>query len=388
MRVLHISPYLPSVNQNHAGGVCMGKEVEVLYNLSKLHCLTFITNSYEKDILKQVQYKNFYTFEWNFFNKLFAIATHLWIPVIYAARRSKKFLKTIDEIVKSENIEVIHAEYASMGQYFIVKKKNPNLRFNLVLHDVTQQVYIRKLNVENNLIKRFIYKIELLKVRHTESKYVKNADKVFVFNDKDLKLVKDYYGIEAIRINTFFDLENDIKIKRTIDKVNNSICFMGEMSRPENYSAAKRLCKIVNDLNKEKLICKLYIIGNQPPKEIKEEENPNIVVTGFVKNVDEWINKCKIAVFPLETGAGIKIKVLKAMALGLPVITSKIGAEGIDESGMVLVIVKSDEEIKKNVVDLLNNPQEYERKSNATSEYIKKQFSWKLTEEIFRQEYK
>lgn len=65
----------------------------------------------------------------------------------------------------------------------------------------------------------------------------------------------------------------------------------------------------------------------------KKKECENIHITGFVENIEDEILKNQIAVFPLTLGAGIKLKVLLACGLGLPVITTDIGAEGIDEDG-------------------------------------------------------
>ena len=90
-----------------------------------------------------------------------------------------------------------------------------------------------------------------------------------------------------------------------------------------------------------------------------------------------------MAVFPLTLGAGIKLKVLLACGLGLPVITTDIGAEGIDEDGNTLLLAQTDEEIKQNILDLIDDPQKLEKKSIESKKFVEKYFSWDKTIELY-----
>ena len=82
-------------------------------------------------------------------------------------------------------------------------------------------------------------------------------------------------------------------------------------------------------------------------------------------------------------GAGIKLKVLLACGLGLPVITTDIGAEGIDEDGSTLILAQTDEQIKNEILNLIDNPHKIKLKSNESKEFVQKYFSWNKTVELF-----
>ena len=153
------------------------------------------------------------------------------------------------------------------------------------------------------------------------------------------------------------------------------------MGREENHLAAMRLIQIVKSLNRDDI--KLTIIGAHPNEELLKQECDNIHITGFVDSIEDEILKNEMAVFPLTLGAGIKLKVLLACGLGLPVITTDIGAEGIDEDGSTLILAQTDEQIKNEILNLIDNPNKIELKSYESKVFVQKYFSWNKTVELF-----
>lgn len=393
MNILHISPYLPSVNAYHAGGVCMGKEIEALVNNNKVYVLTFISSEHELSLLDKMKNKNIKVeyVKINKFQRLISIIFNLNKPNFFAARSSIKFSFKLIKLIKKYNIEVIHAEYASMGQYLWVKKLFPALKFNLVEHDITIQSFRRKAVDEKALFKSLYYKIQAHLVYSAEKKYCLMADKVFVLNAKDKNLINtEYQRNDAIVLTPYFGIDEELSkgyIRDEIKNKENNICFMGQMGRPENYLAAFRLIKIFNNISSQLPNTKLYIIGNNPPDDLKQMNNSTVEVTGYVENVDEYISKCKIAVFPLTLGAGIKIKVLRSMALGIPVITTEVGAEGIDEDGETLLICHTDEEFEKNIINLLNNNELYLKRKSDQVQFVNNNFNWKKSVLLLNEHY-
>ena len=126
------------------------------------------------------------------------------------------------------------------------------------------------------------------------------------------------------------------------------------MGREENAVAAMSLVRLGEKLEDAGYPVNIYIVGNNPPLELRQMEGDTVHITGFVEDVDEYVLKSGIAVFPLTLGAGIKLKVLRSIALGTPVVTTDIGAEGIDEEGSVLLLAKTESEFVQAIVDVIN----------------------------------
>ncbi len=382
MNILHISPYVPDVRTNHAGGVCMGKEVEALrQNGNHVTVLTFVNNELEEKLIKDhPDYEYVKTSRQEYVLK---VLSHLNMPNLFALRNSKEFERKMIEIIERDHIDAIHAEYTAMGQFYKIKEKYPHIKFNLVEHDIVLQSYTRLTDTSTGLRKLY-YAFQKKLVRKYEEEYCRKADLVFTLNDKDVRLLEQLYGITGARIITPYygvDFDNISKA----EKIPHSLCFVGQMGREENHSAAMRLIRIFKEINRPDY--QLTIIGAHPKEELQAQAADNIRITGFVDDINEEILKNEIAVFPLLFGAGIKLKVLLAFGLGLPVITTAVGAEGIDEDGRVLQLAETDEEIRKQITGLLDDPEKLKQTAEASVEYVREHFGWEKTEKLFREIY-
>lgn len=381
MNILHISPYVPDVHASHAGGVCMGKQVETLKKYHNVTVLTFVNDEYEKELIKN--HPDYYYVETSTVSFACNALLHPTMPNMFAIRNSKAFRKKFIQLVKEKNIDAIHAEYTAMGQFVWIKKMYPNIKFTLTEHDVTIQSYERQV-IEAKGIKKLYVLIERNKVLASEKKYLRQADIVITFNNKDKKLLESKYLLKnVIVLNPYYGI--DFTGNNESEKEKNSICFIGQMGRDENHVAAMRLISIFKKLNRKDW--KLNILGAHPKEELKKEESANIHISGFVDDINAEILKNEIAVFPLTYGAGIKLKVLLACGLGLPVITSKVGAEGIDETGTVLQIAETDEEYEKRIEYLLDNKDRIDDLSQKSIQFVKDHFSWDVSEKILKEIY-
>ncbi len=377
MNILHISPFVPDVHANHAGGVCMGKQVETLKEKNNVTVLTFVNNEYEKQLIKN--HPDYYYVETNAKTFIGNILLHPFQPNMFAIRNSRKFKKLLKEIIEEKKIQAIHAEYTSMGQYIWIKDLYPNMIFNMTEHDVTIQSYERQL-LNARGIKKIYFNFETAKVRKCERMYVSHSDTVMTFNHKDASLLENIYHLKNVEVlNPYYGL--DFKEVSIENKIPYSICFVGQMGRDENHVAAMRLIQIFKNLSHSDW--KLTIIGAYPKDELKNMECENIHITGFVDDINAEIVKHEIAVFPLTYGAGIKLKVLLAFGLGLPVVTTSVGAEGIDEEGKVLNLAETDEEIIYQINQLFLNRDLLANKSKECISFVKENFNWKKTEDIF-----
>ncbi len=390
MNILHISPYFPSLEANHAGGVCMGKQIETLRQWNTVYVLTFEASEYDSKLRKQLGEEGFCrSIKINRIRRMAHILAEPWMPNYFAARSSIRFSAVMIYMVKKYKIDAIHAEYASMGQYYWIKKLFPELKFNMTEHDMTAQSYERKMNDSKGIKKVYMHS-QLKKVLKKEGKYCKQVDCLFTFNKKDKNLIEERYGRGDCKVlNPYYGLDDET-ISQELnggEKKQGMICFLGQMGRDENYLAAMRLIKIASRVKEQIPQLQVYIVGNQPPEQLRQMENDYIHVTGFVDDVDSYLKQAQAAVFPLTLGAGIKLKVLRSLAIGTPVITGSIGAEGIDEEGEIVVKAETDEEYEACILQLLRDSDRCRKLSVTGRQYVAERFAWKKSEEILKQVY-
>lgn len=382
MNILHISPYVPSVHATHAGGVCMGKELEYLRQTHNVFVLSFVNDEREEQIV-QKEFKGdkqAYFVRSTTFSKGANALKGLNNPVFFSIRNSRQFKKYLMQILKENKIDAIHAEYTAMSQHVWIKKYYPNIQFNVVEHDVTKQSYDRYAK-DSTGFKHLYYQWQANLVTKCEKYYLSQCDLIFTLNKKDKRLLNQYYGFKNVETIMPYYGVDFTNVKESIPREKKSICFVGLMNRLENHEAAMRLIQIVKSLPDKDI--KLNIIGAHPNDELKSQESNQVHITGFVESIEDEILKNEIAVFPLMLGAGIKLKVLLSAGLGLPVITTSIGAEGIDEDGEYVSLAESDDEFKTLILKYIDDESFRKEKAQKIKEYIIDGFNWSKTESIF-----
>jgi glycosyltransferase involved in cell wall biosynthesis len=112
------------------------------------------------------------------------------------------------------------------------------------------------------------------------------------------------------------------------------IAFFGDLGWPPNGDAARHLCQDVLPLLDQRPA--VVIAGQRPGRTVRELVGPGIEVTGPVASMADALRGDTIAVAPLRAGTGMRVKLLEAMAWGLPTVSSRLGAVGIDHGGALV----------------------------------------------------
>ncbi|WP_274650366.1 glycosyltransferase [Paenibacillus humicola] len=163
----------------------------------------------------------------------------------------------------------------------------------------------------------------------------------------------------------------------------NKLVFVGKMDIPHNSSAVAYFCERIWPVIKAKAPkATFYIVGKNPTPEVLrlQERYPGVIVTGEVDDVKRVVGDAALMIAPMLFGTGIKTKIVEAMSWGVPVVTNRIGIEGIDANhGEDLFVCDTDEEVVQNVLLLLNNEEINEKVSRNSVRYVASNFSSSAT---------
>ena len=167
----------------------------------------------------------------------------------------------------------------------------------------------------------------------------------------------------------------------------NYIGFLGAMSVSHNENSVRHfIYDIFPNILTKCPDAKLLIVGGGASEELKKLSSGNIKFTGRVEDVREFLQKCKVFVCPMTFGSGIKTKNLEAMSLGLPVVTSSIGAENINAvNGRDWIIADQDDDFANAVIELLVNEKKRVQIGKNASKYIAENFTWDLAKKCFEE---
>lgn len=233
-------------------------------------------------------------------------------------------------------------------------------------------------------IKKYVVKTEIELLKKYELEMGRECEKtVFVASQeaKDFNIELGEKKAFAIPIG----VDTDTFAYRKTGNDGQVIGFLGAMSVAHNENAVRHfISDIFPDILKSEPTVKFLVIGGGVSENLQNLASENIIFTGQVPDVKEYLEKCKVFVCPMTFGSGIKTKNLEAMSLGLPVVTTSIGAENIDAvDGRDWLICNEDNKFTKAVVELLTNEEERVRIGINASRFIEKNFTWNVAKNAF-----
>lgn len=159
-----------------------------------------------------------------------------------------------------------------------------------------------------------------------------------------------------------------------------SLVFVSDMrGDPDTDNVLYFYNQIYPMIRKEMPPVKLYLVGRNPTKKIAElAYDHSVIVTGYVDSVKPYLAKSSIFIAPMIIGTGIKNKVLEAMAMGKCIVTTSIGAQGIDAtSGEDLIITNDPKEFATWVIKLLRDKQLRKKLGDNARKIIETKYSWR-----------
>lgn len=166
----------------------------------------------------------------------------------------------------------------------------------------------------------------------------------------------------------------------------NKIGFLGAMNVAHNENAVRHFVDDILPLVLNTVPdVQCMIIGGGVSAELQELASNHVIFTGRVDDVREYLQQCKVFICPMLFGSGIKTKNLEAMALGLPVVTTSIGAENISaKDGKDWIVANDNISFAKAIVELLNNDDTRRQIGRNACEYINNQWTWNAAKQAFK----
>ena len=199
----------------------------------------------------------------------------------------------------------------------------------------------------------------------------RRADLILTVTEDDKRvLLREVPGLKIAVVPNIHVVPEDIVPRNE----RHDLLFVGGFSHTPNVDAVLYFCReIFPVLHKRLPQMKVHIVGNAPPAEILALASDNLIVTGYVQHLIPYLNSALVSIAPLRYGSGMKGKIGEAMAYGLPVVTTTIGAEGMDlRNGVDAMIADTPHEFVENILRLVNDPVLWESvSSNARQRVIR-----------------
>lgn len=149
-----------------------------------------------------------------------------------------------------------------------------------------------------------------------------------------------------------------------------------------NKEAVNYFCNEVFPLVQEEVKdVKFTVVGKSPTRTLIElsKKNTNVLPVGYVEDIRPYVDTSAVFVAPIKSGGGTKLKVLNALAMAKPVVTTSVGAEGIEaKDGEHIAIADDAPTFARKVVELLRNPERATRMGKNGRDLILDKYDWRM----------
>jgi glycosyltransferase involved in cell wall biosynthesis len=293
--------------------------------------------------------------------------------------RHPSYYRTIRARIKyicaREQIDCVYANLLSMAQYVDQGLSIPTV---VDLTDSMTLLETRMLQSEKDIRKRVSAYLGLLRTKQLERSIGRSVDLAVTNSTVDEAVIRSLSGSSSIlTIPNGVDLDYFTPLEGSMNA--NMILFTGVMGYAPNEDAALHFAQDVFPLIKiQQPEAEFWIVGSDPSSRLKElAQRPGIHVTGEVKDVRPFLHSAAVVVCPLRVGAGVKNKILSAMAMQKAVVATSLSIEGLDVADNGEVLLADDPKVfAEKVAHLLTHPNEAQRLGMNGYRRVQERYSW------------
>lgn len=228
----------------------------------------------------------------------------------------------------------------------------------LFQHNVESTIWRRHFETEKQGLKRAFLKTQWRKMLPYERKSCREFDAVIAVSDVDRDQMRKEFGIAHVYdVPTGVDTSFFSPVETTRGPF--ELVFTGSMDWIPNQDAILYFAdKILPIISREIPECKLTVVGRNPGAALMQLErtNPRIKITGRVEDIRPYVARAAAYVVPIRIGGGTRLKIYEAMAMGMPVISTSVGAEGLPvRNGAELLLADEPREFARAVMRVLGD---------------------------------
>lgn len=306
-------------------------------------------------------------------------------PAPYAVTKFTSFRvqRKIRTLLAERRFDVAVCDFLSASLNFPRVMNTPAVLFQ---HNVESALWDRQKEHEPNPVKRLAYRFEAAKMGRYERAAVRRFDHVIAVSDGDREIMKTMTDSTCISVvPTGVDLEQ-FQAAAGQGATNPLVVFLGSMDWEPNIDAVEYFCRESWPRIRASVPgAKFRIVGRNPHPRVKRLASECIEVTGTVPSVIEHLREAAVVVVPLRVGGGTRLKIFEAMAMGKAVVSTSIGAEGLDvHDDRDILIADTAESFAASTVALLNDRVLRQRIELAASE-LAAQYDWSVIARRFEQ---
>ena len=295
----------------------------------------------------------------------------------YAINRTRTMQAAIDDLLAQEHLDVVQVEFSQMAVYRFARKSG-SPRLCLDEHNIEYDVLRRTAGADVGIVRRAYNAVDWRKLRSEERGAWRTFDGCVVTSARDQQLLnRDAPEVRTTVVPNGVDIDTFTPSAAPPDP--NTVLFFGAINYYPNTDGLLFFLREAWPLLKARRPgVRLRIVGPKPPPAIASWPDPSVEVVGYVDDVRAEIAKAAVIVAPLRIGGGTRLKVLEAMALGKAIVSTTLGAEGIDAAHERDILIADDgEALAAQLARVLGDDALARRLGSAAHQLAVDRYSWR-----------
>lgn len=293
----------------------------------------------------------------------------------------------LEEILRKEKFNLVHFLSVNSSGYLPIVEKIPTLFFP---HDSVSMQFFRNVHHENNLLHKIYMFAQWRKMKRFEQTMIPRFSHTVVVSEIDKRWILDICPNASVSVIPggvdcdYFKPQPDKEDKFP------SVLFRGVMNFPPNRDAALFFhSKVLPLILQEVPTLCYYIVGGQPTPEVQNLSDKNhTTVTGFVEDIRPYMAKAVVHICPMQSGSGMKNKILEAWAMEKAVVATSLACDGIYvENEKNVLIADNPKDFAQAVIRLIKDPNLRKNLGKNGREMAIKNYSWQYVRSLFETVY-
>ncbi len=389
LSILFVSPY--SIDPpTHGGGVFMYQAIRALSRRHEVHVLALVDREEELETNRRLEK---FAASVECVLRRFPPRRDFLGLLPYAVRffDNDDFRRRIQRALYRYDVDILQLEYTQLGQYGGGLRHTPTALFE---HDVYFQSVRRRLARADGWDERLSTLVEWMRALRYEARMLREMDIVQTCSREETRLLESVLGRgERPVIEAGLRAAIDTRSYRPVfsGRRPGTALFVGNFQHLPNQDALRFLIQqVLPGLRARSPEVQLAVAGAHAGGEVLDlVRAPGVRFLGCVEDIREPLSECAVFLCPIFAGAGVRVKIMEAFAAGIPVISTPLGAEGLDvQDGRELVLARDAQEFVSATLELLEDPHRAEQIVRRARQAVEERWDWEVVVQKLERSYR
>jgi len=305
------------------------------------------------------------------------------LPMAALRYRSSALQWLVDGLTRNEKFDAIVCDFLASA----VNIPDPGAAM-LFQHNVESLIWKRHVEYARTFPLKIYFQGQHERMLRYEERVCRTVKRIVAVSEADARTMQSLYGVAGIAaVPTGVDL--DYFAPPEARQPTTDLVFLGSMDWRPNIDGIRWFTdEILPLIRRHRPECSLAVVGRLPSPEILRlaEADARIHVTGTVPDVRPYLWESALSIVPLRVGGGTRLKIYEAMAAMVPVVSTIIGAEGLDvRDGENIALADSPQAFAERCVALLGDAEARRKQAQAAWEMVSACYSWETVARKFEQ---